>query len=58
MNGRGLRRIRMRLGLTQVQMAKLMGGVSRETYNRWENRKRPLWGPIAKLASLLGRTGP
>lgn len=48
----------MRLGLTQVQMAKLMGGVSRETYNRWENRKRPLWGPIAKLASLLGRTGP
>jgi hypothetical protein len=36
-------------------MAKLMGGVTRETYNRWERRKGTLWGPIARLASMLGR---
>lgn len=47
----------MRLGLTQGQMAAKMGGVPRETYNRWENRRRPLWGPIATLATLLGKAG-
>lgn len=45
----------MRLGLTQGQMAKRMGNVPRETYNRWERRKGPLWGPIARLAALLGQ---
>jgi transcriptional regulator with XRE-family HTH domain len=50
--GAGLRRIRKRLGLTQGEMAKRIG-VSRETYNRWENRQRPLRGPIAALAALM-----
>lgn len=45
----------MRLGLTQGEMAKLMGKIPRETYNRWENRRRALWGPIARLATLLGQ---
>lgn len=57
MTGQGLRRIRLRLGLTQGQMAAKMG-VPRETYNRWERRgPRALWEPIAKLAALLGRAG-
>jgi len=47
----------MRLGLTQGEMAKRMGNVPRETYNRWENRRRPLWGPIARLAALVAKPG-
>ncbi len=54
MSGAELKRIRLDLGLTQEQMAQRMGNVSRVTYNRWENRRRPLWGPIAKLAMYVG----
>jgi transcriptional regulator with XRE-family HTH domain len=55
LTGAGLRRIRLRLGLTQGEMAKRMG-VPRETYNRWEQRgQRALWAPIGLLAKLLGR---
>ena len=53
-----IKRLRARLGLTQVALAKSLG-VSFPTINRWENGKaRPSqlsWNQILKLAGRTGR---
>ena len=54
-NGREIRSLRNRLGLTQAEMAQLCG-VSPKTIERWETDKKPLTGAIVPLAELLLHT--
>jgi DNA-binding transcriptional regulator YiaG len=56
MKGAELRRIRKRLGLTQKQMARLIG-VAWNSVARWERDEMDMKTPTEKLIRLLGKTG-
>ena len=55
MKGRELLRIRKRLGLTQVALAKRLA-VSPNTVARWERDEVRIREPMAKLIRLLEQT--
>ena len=52
MTGEELRRIRKRLGWTQVQLADRVGVVA-NTVARWERNEVPIQEPAARLIRLL-----
>jgi len=52
MTGQQLRRIRKRLGLTQVELADRLG-VASNTVARWERNEVGISGPVARLLTLL-----
>lgn len=54
MNPEGIKSLRQRLGLTQPQLAELLG-VDRNTVNRWEMGIRQPRGPAVKLLEQLTR---
>ena len=53
MTGDELRRLRRRLGLTQVQLAERLG-VTSTSVARWERGERAISEPVARLVRLLG----
>lgn len=52
MTGKGFKRKRSALGLTQVQLATQLG-VSVTAVARWERGERTISGPVARLLTLL-----
>ena len=54
MTGDELRRVRKRLGLTQVQLAKELG-VHWNSVARWERGEVGISEPVAKLLRILAR---
>lgn len=54
MTGEELRRVRRRLGLTQVQLAERLG-VAANSVARWERDEVPIREPIARLVRLLAK---
>lgn len=55
MTGSGLRRIRIRLGLTQGEMAKALK-ITREYYNALEKGRRPILERLDSHVRLLSRS--
>jgi len=55
MNGSELKRLRLAMGLTQVQLAKELG-VTSNALARWERSERRIWEPVARLATFLSKT--
>lgn len=55
MTGAQLRRIRQRLGLTQVTMAQRIG-VAPNSVARWERGEMKITEPVARLVTLLGQS--
>ncbi|MDH5641718.1 MAG: helix-turn-helix domain-containing protein [Nitrospira sp.] len=55
MTGAQLRRIRDRLGLTQVAMAQRIG-VTPNSVARWERGEMKITEPVARLVTLLGQS--
>lgn len=55
MTGEELRRIRKRLGLTQVTLAEQLA-VTPTTVARWERDEVPIREPMARLIQLLAKT--
>jgi transcriptional regulator with XRE-family HTH domain len=54
MTGKGFKRKRIALGLTQVQLATQLG-VSVTAVARWERGERTISEPVARLLTLLHR---
>lgn len=52
MKGSELKKIRLTMGLTQVQLAKELG-VTSNALARWERSERRIWEPVARLATFL-----
>lgn len=57
MTGEELRRIRKRLGLTQVALAERLG-VAPNSVARWERNEVPIREVVARLIRLLSKTPP
>lgn len=57
MTGRELRRIRLRLGLTQAQMANKLG-IARDSVGRYERDAARITKLVAIAARCLGYHGP
>ena len=55
MTGKGFKRMRRQLGLTQVQLAKRLG-VSANSVARWERSERRIFEPVARLLTLLSQS--
>lgn len=56
MTGEEVRRIRLRLGLTQAQLAERVG-VSRHTVTMWESERMGIRESAARLLKLLAKGG-
>ena len=54
MTGEELRKIRLKMGLTQVQMAEEIG-VTSNALAMWERDERKISEPVARLVSLLAK---
>jgi transcriptional regulator with XRE-family HTH domain len=54
MNGKELRRIRKRIGWTQVQLAKALG-ISSNSVARQERNEIRISEPVAKLARIIAQ---
>lgn len=52
MKGSELKKMRLAMGLTQVQLAKELG-VTSNALARWERSERRIWEPVARLATFL-----
>ncbi len=52
MKGKQLRAIRMKLGWTQMEMAKALK-VAGNTVARWERNERPISPPMTKLVNII-----
>ena len=57
MTGVAVRRIRKRLGLTQVELAKTLG-VSGNTVARWERGEVRITEPVARLIRFVATAAP
>jgi len=55
MDNKELRKLRLKIDVTQVQMADMLG-VTRQTYGGYETGKQPLSKPVEKLAEMIAKS--